>query len=151
EDSAGHPLFRTGANKAYDASVSGGSGLYRYYAAGQWTNNEGIVSQNSRNQKSARTNLSVIPDDKFDLETAVGYIQSRPYTTFEGSGGGLFFTGEYAEPQRQALNCTAASARGCGWSRGGMSSPPEVYLAQTSWQDVKRFTGSVSAKYDPFP
>ena len=32
-----------------------------------------------------------------------------------------------------------------------MSSPPEVYLAQQSWQDLKRFTGSVSAKWDPFP
>lgn len=151
EDSAGHPLFRDGANKGYDGSVSGGSGLFRYFAAGQWADNEGIVAQNSRNQKSARTNLSVIPNDKFDLETSVGYIQSRTYTTFEGSGGGIFFTGEYAEPQRQPFNCTAASARGCGWSRGAMSSPPEVYLAQQSWQDVKRFTGSVSAKWDPFP
>ncbi len=151
EDSAGRPLFRDGADKSYDATVSGGSNLYRYFAAGQWSDNEGIVSQNSRNQKSARTNLSVIPNDKFDLETSVGYVQSRTYTTFEGSGGGIFFTGEYAEPQRQAFNCAATAARGCGWSRGAMSSPPEVYLAQTSWQDLKRFTGSVSAKYDPFP
>ena len=141
EDSAGRPLFRTGDNESYDASVSGGSGLYRFFAAGQWMNNEGIVSQNSRNQKSARTNLSVIPSSKFDLETNVGYVQSKTYTTFEGSGGGIFFTGEYAEPQRQLFACAVPYVRGCGWSRGGMSSPPEVYMAQTSWQDVKRFTG----------
>jgi TonB-linked SusC/RagA family outer membrane protein len=151
EAANGTPLFRTGANKAYDGSVSGGSGLYRYYAAGQWSDNQGIVTQNSRNQKSARTNLSVVPSSKLDLETSVGYVQSRTYTQFEGSGGGLFFTGEYAEPQRQLFACATPYVRGCGWSRGGLSSPPEVYLAQTQWQDVKRFTGSVSAKYDPFP
>ncbi|HEX3868744.1 MAG TPA: SusC/RagA family TonB-linked outer membrane protein [Gemmatimonadaceae bacterium] len=151
EQQHGTPLFRDGPDRSYDGSVSGGSGLYRYYAAGQWMDDEGIVSQNSRNQKSARTNLSVVPNDKFDLETSVGYITSRTFTTPEGSGGGLLFTGEYAEPQREMFACATPYVRGCGWSRGGMSSPPEVYLASQNWQDLRRFTGSVSAKYDPFP
>src|SRR5262249_25526210 len=55
------------------------------------------------------------------------------------------------EPQRTAAFCAPNAARGCGWSRGAMSSPPEVYMATNSWQDLQRFTGSVSAKWDPFP
>jgi TonB-linked SusC/RagA family outer membrane protein len=151
EAAAGHPLFRTGKNQGFDASVSGGSNLYRYYAAGQWDNEQGIVTQNARTQKSARTNLSVVPNSKFDLETNVGYITSRTNTTFEGSGGGVFFTGMYAEPQRTAAFCPTPAPRGCGWARGAFSNPPEVYMATNSWQDLQRFTGSVSAKWDPFP
>lgn len=151
EEAAGHPLFRTGVNQGFDGSVSGGSTLYRYYAAGQWDNETGIVQQNGRTQKSARTNLSVIPNNKFDLETNVGYITSRTNYTFEGSGGGVFFTGEYAEPQRTAAFCPTPAPRGCGLARGAFSNPPEVYMATQSWQDLQRFTGSVSAKWDPFP
>jgi TonB-linked SusC/RagA family outer membrane protein len=151
EAARGTPLFRDGAIRSVDGSVSGGSALYRFYASGEWNSNEGIVQQNDRVQKSARTNLSVTPSNKFDLETNVGYITSRTHSTFEGTGGGVFFTGEYAEPQRTVAACAANAPRGCGWSRGGLSSPPEVYMATQSWQDLQRFTGSVSAKYDPFP
>ena len=152
EAAAGHQLFRTGVNQGFDGSVSGGSSLYRYYAAGQWDNETGIVTQNARTQKSARTNLSIVPNNKFDLETNVGYITSHTIVTPEGSGGGVFFTGEYAEPQRTAAFCPTTNApRGCGLARGAFSNPPEVYMATNSWQDLQRLTGSVSAKWDPFP
>lgn len=151
EAAHGTPLFRTGKNQGFDASVSGGSSLYRYFAAGEWSDNQGIVTQNARQQKSARTNLSVVPNSKFDLETNIGYITSRTTTTPEGTGGGIFFTGEYAEPQRTVAACAPNAARGCGWARGAFSNPPEVYLATTNWQDVQRLTGSASIKYDPFP
>jgi TonB-linked SusC/RagA family outer membrane protein len=151
EAARGTPLFRSGAVKSYAASVSGGTGLYRYFASGEWNNTEGITIQNSRVQKGVRTNLSIVPSSKFDLETSVGYITSRTYTTPEGTGGGVFFTGEYARPQRTVAACAPNAARGCGWARGGFSSPPEVYNASYSWQDVQRFTGSASMKYDPFP
>jgi TonB-dependent SusC/RagA subfamily outer membrane receptor len=147
----GTPLFRDGLVNVFDGNVSGGTSLYRFFASGEWNDTRGIVNQNSRIQKSARTNLSVTPSEKFDLQTNVGYITSRTYTTFEGTGGGVFFTGEYAEPQRTPAFCAANAARGCGWARGAFSNPPEVYMAQTSWQDVQRLTGSVAAKYDPFP
>jgi TonB-linked SusC/RagA family outer membrane protein len=150
EAARGTPLFRDGANKAYDASVSGGSSLYRFFVAGNWSDDQGIVTQNERTQKGARTNVSVSPNDKFSLESSVGYITSHTTTTPEGSGGGVLWAAEYAEPQRTVAACAANAARGCGWSRGAYTSPPEVYMAQQSWQDVQRFTGSVSANYNPF-
>ncbi len=151
EKANGTPLFRSGPTSTYDASVSGGSSLYRFFASGEWMNAQGIVSQNERTQKSARTNLSVTPSTKFDLETSVGYIISRTTTTPEGTGGGVLWAAEYARPERTVGFCPTPVPRGCGWSRGAYTSPKEVYMATTNWQDVQRVTGSASAKYDPFP
>ncbi|HVT41313.1 MAG TPA: SusC/RagA family TonB-linked outer membrane protein [Gemmatimonadaceae bacterium] len=150
EAANGTPLFRNGGIANYAASVSGGAGVYRYFASGEWNNAEGITLQNARLQKSARTNLSIVPSSKLDLETSVGYLTSHTNVTPEGSGGGIFFTGEYAKPQLTLAACPTPVPRGCGWSRGGFTFPPEVYNALLSWQDVQRFTGSVSLKYDPF-
>ena len=74
-----------------------------------------------RTQKSARTNLSVSPNSKFDLETNVGYITSHTNVTPEGSGGGVFFTGEYAEPQRTARHSARRRRRVAAACRAGRS------------------------------
>jgi TonB-linked SusC/RagA family outer membrane protein len=150
EAAAGKPLFRDGGIANYAASVSGGTGIYRYFASGEWNDQDGITVQNARIQKSARTNLSIVPSSKFDLETSVGYVTSHTNVTSEGTGGGIFFTGEYAEPQRTLAACPTPYVRGCGWARGGFSNPPEVYNASQSWQDAQRFTGSIQMKYEPF-
>ncbi|MFI5312273.1 MAG: SusC/RagA family TonB-linked outer membrane protein, partial [Gemmatimonadales bacterium] len=151
EAANGTPLFRDGALNTYGASVSGGAGVYRYFASGEWNNTEGITVQNARIGKSARTNLSIAPSSKFDLETSVGYTTSHTNVTPEGTGGGIFFTGLYAEPQRTLAACATPYVRGCGWARGGFSNPPEVYNASYSWQDLQRFTGSIQMRYNPFP
>jgi TonB-linked SusC/RagA family outer membrane protein len=146
----GTPLFRNGPHRSVDGSVSGGSSLYRFYASGEWMNRQGIVSQNERTQKSARTNISVTPSEKFDLQTSVGYITSRTTTTPEGTGGGVLWAAEYARPERTLAFCPTPVPRGCGWSRGAYTSPKEVYMATTNWQDVQRLTGSAAAEYRPF-
>ncbi len=151
EAANGTPLFRDGGINNYSLSASGGAGIYRYFVSGEWNDANGINVQNARLQKSVRTNLSIVPSSKVTLETSIGYITSHTNIATEGSGGGLLFTGEYAEPQRTVAACPTPLVFGCGLSRGGFSSPPEVYDAQLSWQDVQRFTGSVSLRYDPFP
>src|SRR6185295_15554830 len=105
EEARGTPLFRTGMNDTYDMNVSGGSSLYRFFASGEWTNVEGIVSTNARTQKSARTNLSVTPTAKFELETNIGYITSHTTNTSEGTGGGILWAAEFARPERTAAFC----------------------------------------------
>jgi TonB-linked SusC/RagA family outer membrane protein len=154
EAANGTPLFRDGGIANYAASVSGGTGVYKYFASGEWNNAEGITVQNARTQKSARTNLSIVPSSKFDLETSVGYLTSHTNLASDG-GGGILWAAEFAEPQRTLAACPLLNPvtipRGCGWSRGSYTSPPEVYSATLSWQDLQRFTGSVQMKYDPFP
>ena len=149
EKARGTPLFRTGMNDTYDMNVSGGSTLYRFFASGEWMNTEGIVSENARVQKSARTNLSITPTSKFELETNIGYITSHTTNTPEGTGGGILWAAEFARPERTTAFCAANAARGCGWSRGAFTSPAEAYNATSSWQDLQRLTGNASIRFKP--
>ena len=152
EAARGTPLFKNAPNSSYSASVSGGTGTYRYYASGDVSAAEGITTQNSRTSKSVRTNLSVVPNNVFSMESSVGYITSHTNLACEGSCGGVLWASEYSRPTRTLAYCayTNNTTRGCGWSRGAYTSPPEVYNASLSWQDLRRFTGSLNIKYEPF-
>jgi hypothetical protein len=53
----------------------------------------------------------------------------------------------YSNPANLAQFCTPSSPRGCG--RGFNSSPPEAYRTTQYWQDLNRFTGGITFKYNP--
>jgi len=152
EAARGTPLFKNGPNSSYSANVSGGTGTYRYFASGDVSAADGITTQNSRTSKAMRTNLSVVPNNKFSLESSAGYITSHTNLACEGSCGGVLWASEYSRPTRTVDYCTYTknTTRGCGWARGAYTSPPEVYNATLSWQDLRRFTGSLNIKYEPF-
>ena len=152
EADRGTPMFHNGKITDYAASIAGGTGPFRYYASGDLSETGGIVAYNARNQKNFRTNLTAVPSSKFSVETSAGYISSRTYTAPEGGGAGPMW-GQFASPQRTAAACPILNPvtipRGCGWSRGAFTSPAEVFEQTRSWQDVRRFTGNVSLKYEP--
>jgi TonB-linked SusC/RagA family outer membrane protein len=150
EAARGTPLFRDGGIHNYAANVSGGSPLFRFFASGEWNDNQGIDYANERIQQGARTNLSVIPSDKFGLESSVGYVKSRTNLSCEAGCGGSLWGALYSNPANLAQFCTASSPKGCGWGRGFNSSPPEAYRATQYWQDLNRFTGSITVRYAPF-
>ena len=153
ERERGTPLFRTGRTNNFSASASGGAGIYRHYISGEFSETEGIVTSNSRNQKNVRANLSIVPSSKVSIETSTGYVTSRTFTTGEGGSPGAIWA-VFALPQRTVAACPflfTTIPRGCGWARGSIVSPPEVYAQTQNWQDVRRFTGSGSIKFDPFP
>jgi TonB-linked SusC/RagA family outer membrane protein len=149
EKARGTPLFRSGDVRNYAAQVSGGSPLYRFFASGEWNDNQGVDYANERIQQSARTNLSVTPSEKFDLSSSVGYIKSRTNLSCEAGCGGSLWGSLYSNPLTTSQFCTASSPRGCGWGRGFNSSPPEAYRATQYWQDLNRFTGSITLRYNP--
>ena len=150
EAARGTPVFRNGGIHDYAANVSGGSSLFRFFASGEWNDNQGVDYANERIQQGARTNLSVTPSDKFGLESSVGYVKSRTNLSCEGGCGGSLWGSLFSNPANLAQFCTASSARGCGWGRGFNSSPPEAYRSTQYWQDLNRFTGSISLRYAPF-
>jgi TonB-linked SusC/RagA family outer membrane protein len=155
EKERGTPLFRTGDTHNFSASASGGSGIYRHFIGGEFSQAEGIVVSNERTQKNARANLSVVPGSKISIETSAGYLTSKTTTAGEGGSAGAIWA-QLALPQRTEAACpylfpNGNIPRGCGWARGSIVSPPEVYAQTSNWQDVRRFTGSASLKYDPFP
>ncbi|MFL5615883.1 MAG: SusC/RagA family TonB-linked outer membrane protein [Gemmatimonadaceae bacterium] len=149
EAAHGTPLFQNGPINNFVANASGGNTAYRYFVAGEYHESNGIVPNNGRDQKNVRTNLSLVPNSKLDIETNVGYLLSRTKTAPEGGGSGPMW-GVFALPQRTTIACPTPAPRGCGWSRGSIVGPPEVQAATQRWQDVRRFTGSGSIKYDPF-
>ena len=152
EAARGTPLFRTGDTHNFTASASGGTGIYRHFVSGEFSEQQGIVVSNERNQKNVRANLSVVPSSKISIETSTGYLTSKTTTAGEGGSAGAIW-GQFALPQRTVAACpylyTGTIPRGCGWARGSIVSPPEVYAKTQNWQDVRRFTGSASLKYDP--
>ncbi len=150
EAARGTPLFRDGDIKNFTASASGGAGVYRYFVSGEYAAANGIVVTNGRVQKNIRTNLSIVPSSKVDIETSVGYVTSLTNTASEGGGAGPMWM-EFATPKRTVAACPTPYVRGCGWARGSIVSPPEVFNSTQRWQGVQRFTGSLSMKYDPFP
>lgn len=153
EKARGTPLFRTGDTHNFSASASGGAGIYRHFVGGEFSEAQGIVTSNERTQKNARANLSIVPTSKVSIETSAGYLTSKTTTAGEGGSAGAIW-GQFALPQRTVAACPylfTTVPRGCGWARGSIVSPPEVYQQTQNWQDVRRFTGSASVKYDPFP
>lgn len=149
ENARGTPVFRNGAIQNYAASVSGGAGTLRYFASGDIQNNEGAEPDNARRQTSGRTNLSVTPSEKFDLQSSAGYIQSHTTLSCEAGCGGAMWGSMYSNPANLPANCTPQPQ--CGWARGFQSSPPEADRAMRDWQDINRFTGSVTANVKAFP
>jgi len=152
EAANGTPLFRTGDVHNYSASASGGAGIYRHFIAGEVSDAQGIVSSNARTQKNVRANLSIVPNSKLSIESSAGYLTSWTSTTGEGGSASAIWA-ELALPQRTVAACPFLFnpvPRGCGWARGSIVSPPEVYAQTQNWQDVRRFTGSASIRYEPF-
>ena len=152
EKARGTPLFRTGDTHNFSANASGGTGIYRHFIGGEYSSAEGIVTSNERTQKNARANLSIVPSSKIGIETSAGYLSSKTTTAGEGGTAGAIWA-QFAQPQRTVEACPylypTTIPRGCGWARGSLVSPPEVYQQTENWQDVRRFTGSASLKYDP--
>jgi TonB-linked SusC/RagA family outer membrane protein len=149
EKARGTPIFRTGRLQSYSTNVSGGASALRYFAAGDVNRDQGAEPNNERRQFSGRTNLSITPNTKVDIQTNVGYINSYTSLSCEGGCGGATWGAWYSNPANLAQNCGAADTA-CMWSRGFQFSPPEVDRAMRDWQRINRFTGSASITYQPF-
>jgi TonB-linked SusC/RagA family outer membrane protein len=149
EKDRGTPLFRNGGIGDYAANVSGGSPLFRFFVSGEWSSNQGVDYANDRIQQSARTNLSVTPSDKFTLESSVGYIKSKTNLSCEAGCGGSLWGSLYSNPANTSKFCVGSTDPGCGWGRGFNSSPPESDRAEQFWQNLSRFTGSITLRYNP--
>src|SRR4029077_9129201 len=75
-DAGRPPIFSTGQPRAYALNLSGGTPTGRYYAAGAYDRDQGIVPYDWRNRTSARANLSVLPSDQLDIETSVALARN---------------------------------------------------------------------------
>jgi TonB-linked SusC/RagA family outer membrane protein len=148
ENARGTPIFRTGDIRNYAANVSGGSALFRFFAAGEVNNNEGAERTNERRQTSVRTNLNITPNTKVDVATSIGYINSRTQLSCEAGCGGAMWESMYSNPANLPQFC--GGDVGCTYVRGFQSTPPEAFNAQYDAQILNRLTASATVQYRPF-
>jgi TonB-linked SusC/RagA family outer membrane protein len=149
EKARGTPLFRNGAVRNYAANASGGTPLLRFFVTGEWNDNQGVDYANERLQQGGRSNISVTPNEKVDLESTLGYVKSHTTQSCEAGCGGTMWGSLYSNPANTAAFCVGSTDPGCTWVRGFNSSPPESDRAELFWQDLNRFTGSITLRYNP--
>jgi TonB-linked SusC/RagA family outer membrane protein len=139
EKDRGTPIFRTGHNQGYHLNVSGGAEMVRYYASVDYENNEGIEPTNFQDKLMGRLNLSLDPNDQWDIDLSFGLTNSNTGLTFEAGAGGIWFSTIFNTP---ALRDTP--------NRGFLFTPPEaVWAVQSPRQDVRRATSNVTVTHQP--
>ena len=149
QDSLGAPIFRTGRVLDYNASVSGGTGILRFYASGGVDDEQGADPSNAQRKSNFRTNLTITPSERLNISTNFGYVNGHIATACEGGCGGLMWDSQYSNPANLPQFCAAGDIP-CTWVQGFNGAPPAADLVLQDWQDLNRITASATVSYDPF-
>jgi TonB-linked SusC/RagA family outer membrane protein len=81
-------LFQNGWAQRYNASVRGGLDQVRYYLAGTFGDEVGILDYNTNTQASARANVTVLLGESINLDVSMGYTQgASQFATIDEEGG----------------------------------------------------------------
>src|SRR5688572_13950740 len=143
EKSRGRDLFQRGKIHEYDISTSGGSDLFRYFAAGGLEDSEGVDAVNTVNRKTGRLNLTLTPSQTLNFGFNVGYTNGYVTVPCEAGCGGITLTSYLANP----ANDTTLTNGQPNPLRGFHSGLPEAYGAfYEFYQEVDRFTGGFQAR-----
>ncbi len=134
------PIFTNGRNAGYSASLSGGTDDARYYIAGSWDDDVGIVQHNWDKKFSARANVDMTAGKTLRLSASLGHVRDRARL----AQGAIDI-----DPFSQLVWGTPL-AIGTG-KRGFYNSPPESWDDAVSLADVDRTTLSLKANYAPKP
>jgi len=133
-------IFRTGHVSDYQASVSGGSNVVRYYAAGGTELQGGAEPSNDFRHTSGRANLTITPSEKVTLSANVGYVSGPTHVSCEAGCGGRVWSSILANP----LN--VSDPLRLGFHSGLPAEYDEVYHFT---QGLDRFTGSIQLQHHP--
>lgn len=149
QDSLGAPIFRTGRISDYSASASGGTGSVRFFASGTLNNDEGVDPTNAQRKSSFRTNLTITPSERVNLQTNFGYINGHTTISCEAGCGGLMWHSQYSNPANLPQFCAPGNIP-CTWVQGFQGTPPAASAVRQDWQDLNRITASATLSYNPF-
>jgi TonB-linked SusC/RagA family outer membrane protein len=146
----GHDIFRAGATREFQTSIAGGPAQLKYYVGLNHDEDDGVERANWLNRTGARANLTASPWRTIDITTALGYTTGRTYLPFESGGGGATWATFFSSPTFLYNNPGQASQSPGNPQLGFRSGPPDVYYASyTEFQQVNRFTGSMTLANRP--
>ncbi len=138
EAARGTPLFQSGRLQTYEINLRGGERALNYYLSSTYDHDTGIEPNNRLGRFTGHANLSVAPNEKFDIATSVHLIRSADLVGSD-YGLGRFFLAQYGSP-------LAAN----GPTRGFFQMTPEAldaYLRNS--QNINRFTTSIQLNHRP--
>jgi TonB-linked SusC/RagA family outer membrane protein len=139
------PLFTNGYMMGYGLNLSGGTGNIRYFAGATYDRDQGIEPTNDQNRFTTNLNLNLAPNEKWDLQTSLGFVKSKLDQAFEAGAGGIWFSTIFGDPG------LVKRADGTPHpNRGFLFGPPEYQwgFRQPS-QLINRFTASLTLNHRP--
>jgi len=145
ESDAGHPIFKTGHDDSYDLGFGGGMPQVRYRISGNFKRDGGVTPDNHQKLYGGRVSLSILPTDKFQIETNLAYVNGNTRLACEAGCGGTTWTTYFATPSN--LTDSTGQPR---LNNGFYSGLPSAYYQQYYFsQLIDRFTGSVQVTHNP--
>jgi len=141
----GNDIFRTGGLQNYQLNLSGGTPTVRYFVAGGHEENQGVERVNRLARSNARLNVTASPSRAVDVASSFAYTTGRTYLPRESGGGGTTWATYFSSPGFLYAGANPGNAQ-----LGFRSGPPNIYYqAYNLFQDVGRFTGSVTTTHRP--
>jgi TonB-linked SusC/RagA family outer membrane protein len=132
--------LRTGQNRTYSVNATGGGERFGFFLSGNADNNDGVVYNNNFNRISGRSNFTIAPSEKLNVNVNLGYYHTDVRLPLsDNASNGLTRNANRATPGRR-------NAFGTSWL--GLS-PTEInqFDNRTS---ADRFLLSAIVRWQPF-
>ena len=133
------PIFQNGPVSYYSVNIRGGTDLVRYFISGGYDDEEGIVEYNWNKRLTSRANVSVLPNEQWELTASLGYVQGETRFAQAASPLGIWEAIQWNNPNTCFTN-----------TRCFRYLPPEESAKVDSRQEVGRFSGSFQINHKPF-
>lgn len=132
-----HSPFITGYRNEYGLSASGGSAAATYFLSGDYYREQGVYDPNALRRYNLRANVGAQLNPKFNIQANSHYLHSRvAFPQNDNNLEGLVSGG--------LLGASADNS-----NDGYFFVSPDKLFALNTNQDIERFTGGVTANYQP--
>jgi TonB-linked SusC/RagA family outer membrane protein len=138
KERTGKDIFTTGAINSANVSVSGGTNAARYFASADVGTNHGIVDYNWENTAGTRVNLSLLPNERWKLDTYLNFAKNETRFAQAADGFGIWDMMVWSSPS--LLNTT---------TKGFRYANPDIAGQVDSRSTVGRFTGGADLRFQP--
>lgn len=138
KEQTGKDIFTNGAINSANASVGGGTDVARYFLSADYGSNHGIVDYNWENTAGTRLNLSLLPNQRWKLDTYLNFARNETRFAQAADGFGIWDMMVWSSP---SLLNTA--------TKGFRYANPDIAGQIDSRSRVSRFTGGAELRFQP--